>query len=112
MNSRDCQPASPQDREEINPISHEKVQYGYQRFDVMLERLGIVMTKRILYRIYRAEVLSVPLTANQNGSLDVVSKIFKACRKLRILAVQAYCGGTNLSQISGTSILVHAWHAS
>jgi putative transposase len=88
----------------------------------MLERVGMVMNEKKLYRIYREEGLSVrrrrgrkrargsrtpipvPLRPNQRWSLDFVSDTFGACRKFRILAVNDDCCRENLCLIPDTSI--------
>ena len=88
----------------------------------MLERKGMIMNEKKLYRIYREEGLSVrrrrgrkrargsrtpmpvPLRPNQRWSLDFLSDTFGACRKFRILAVNDDCCRENLALIADTSI--------
>ena len=80
------------------------------------------MNEKTLYRIYQEEGLSgrrcrgrkgargsrtpmpVPLPPNQRRSLDFLSDTVGACRKFRILAVNADCCRENLALIADTSI--------
>ncbi len=43
----------------MNKIAEKRRRFGYRRIGVMLERLGMVMNEKKLYRIYREEGLSV-----------------------------------------------------
>ena len=86
----------------------------------MLERKGMIMNEKTLYRIYCEEGLSVrrsrpvaqgsrtpmpvPLRLNRRWSLDFVSDTFGACRKFRILAVNDDCCRENLCLVPDTSI--------
>ena len=86
---------------------------------VMLERVGIKMNEKKLYRIYRGEGLSVrrrgrkrargrrtpmPLRLNQSWSLDFLSDTFEACRRFCSLAVNGDWCRENLGLIADTSI--------
>ena len=89
---------------------------------MLLERKGMIMNAKKLYRIYREEGLSVrrrrgrkrargsrtqmpvPLRPNQRWSLDFLSDTFGACRRFRILAVNDDCCRENLALIADTSI--------
>jgi putative transposase len=105
-----------------------------RRIGVLLERLGIVMNEKKLYRIYREEGLSVrrrrgrkrargsrrpmpvPLRPNQRCSLDFLSDTFGARRKFArhcsrtngaqwlALAVNDDCCRENLGLIADTSV--------
>lgn len=132
---REHPPDNPEIRLEMNKIAEKRRRFGYplagngllanrerRRIGVMLERVGMVMNEKKLYRIYREEGLSVrrrrgrkrargsrapmpvPLRPNQRWSLDFVSDTFGACRKFRILAVNDDCCRENLGLIADTSI--------
>lgn len=106
----------------MNKIAEKRRRFGYRRIGVLLERVGMVMNEKKLYRIYREEGLSVrrrrgrkrargsrtpmplPLQPNQRWSLDFLSDAFGACRKFRILAVNDDCCRENLCLIADTSI--------
>jgi len=119
---RDQPPDNPEIRLEMHKIAEKRRRFGYRRIGVMLERVGMVMNEKKLYRIYREEGLSVPrrrgrkrargsrtpmpvpLRLNQRWSLDFLSDTFGACRKFRILAVNDDCCRENLCLIADTSI--------
>jgi putative transposase len=79
--------------------------FGYRRIGIMLERQGMTMNHKKLYRLYREEGLSVgrrrgrkrvrgsrtpmpvPLAPGARWSMDFVSDTFGASRKFRILAI-------------------------
>ena len=85
---REHPPDNPDIRLEMNKIAETRRRFGYRRIGVMLERVGMVMNEKKLYRIYREEGLSVrrrrgrkrargsrtpmpvPLRPNQRWSLD------------------------------------------
>ena len=115
---RELPPDNPEIRLEMNKIAEKRRRFGYRRIGVMLERKGMVMNEKKLYRIYCEEGLSVrrrrgrkrargsrtpmpvPLRPNQRWSLDFLSDMFGACRKFRILAVNDDCCRENLGLIS------------
>ena len=119
---RDRPPDNPEIREEMHKIAEMRRRFGYRRVGIMLERKGMIMNEKKLYRIYREEGLSVrrrrgrkrargsrtpmpvPLRPNQRWSLDFLSDTFGACRKFRILAVNDDCCRENLALIADTSI--------
>ena len=96
---REHPPDNPEVRLEMNKIAEKRRRFGYRRIGIMLERLGMVMNEKKLYRIYREEGLSVrrrfgrkrargsrtlmpvPLRPNQRWSLDFLPDTFGACRK-------------------------------
>jgi hypothetical protein len=45
----------------MNKIAEKRRRFGYRRIGVLLERKGMVMNEKKLYRIYREEGLSVRL---------------------------------------------------
>ena len=85
---RERPPDNPEIREEMHKIAEKRRRFGYRRVGIMLERKGIIMNEKKLYRIYREEGLSVrrrrgrkrargsrtlmpvPLRPNQRWSLD------------------------------------------
>ena len=119
---RDRPPDNPEIREEMHKIAEKRRRFGYRRVGILLERKGMIMNEKKLYRIYREEGLSVrrrrgrkrargsrtpipaPLRPNQRWSLDFLSDTFGACRKFRILAVNDDCCRENLALIADTSI--------
>ena len=119
---REHRPDNPEIRVEMNKIAEKRRRFGYRRIGVKLERVGMVMNEKKLYRIYREEGLSVrrrrgrkrargsrtpmpvPLQPNQRWSLDFLSDTFGACRKFRILAMNDDCCRENLCLVAGTSI--------
>lgn len=52
-------PDNPEIREEMHKIAEQRRRFGYRRVGIMLERKGMVMNEKKLYRIYREEGLSV-----------------------------------------------------
>ncbi|WP_323042712.1 IS3 family transposase [Gemmobacter sp.] len=119
---RERPPDNPEIREEMHKIAEKRRCFGYRRVGIMLERKGMIMNEKKLYRIYREEGLSVhrrrgrkrargsrtpmpvPLRPNQRWSLDFLSDTFGTCRKFRILAVNDDCCRENLALIADTSI--------
>jgi transposase InsO family protein len=95
----------------------------YRRIGILLERKGMTMNHKKLYRLYRKEGLSVkrrrgrkrargsrtpmPEAAHPNvrWSLDFLADSFDASRKFRILAVIYDCCRENLCLTADTSIL-------
>lgn len=115
-------PDNPEVRAAMRKIAETRRRFGYRRVGVMLERKGMVMNEKKLYRIYREEGLSVrrrrgrkrargsrapmpvPLRPNQRWLLDFLSDTFGASRRFRILAVNDDCCCENLTLIADTSI--------
>lgn len=109
-------------RKEMNEIAGKRRRFGYRRIGVMLERKGMIMNHKKLYRIYREEGLTVkrrrgrkrargsraPMPAagqiNARWSLDFLADTFGASRKFRILAVIDDCSRENLCLVADTSI--------
>lgn len=92
-------------RERMGQIAAMRRRFGYRRIGVMLEREGIQMNHKKLYRLYREEglavkrrkgrkratgtraPLAVPSQPSERWSLDFVSDVFGESRRFRILAV-------------------------
>tara|TARA_R110002020_G_C16182803_1_gene764971 strand:+ start:477 stop:1226 length:750 start_codon:yes stop_codon:yes gene_type:complete len=106
----------------MQEIAGKRRRFGYRRIGVLLERKGMLMNHKKLYRLYREEGLSVKrrrgrkraqgtrtpmpqaLRPNARWSLDFLSDSFGASRKFRILAVIDDCSRENLGLIADTSI--------
>lgn len=119
---RERPPDNPEIREAMQEIAAVRRRFGYRRIGLMLERRGMLMNQKKLYRLYREEGLSVrrrrgrkrargtrtpmplALMPNQRWSLDFVADTFGASRKFRILAVIDDCCRENLCLIADTSI--------
>ena len=112
----------PEVRKAMKEIAEKRRRFGYRRIGILLERKGMTMNHKKLYRIYREEGLSVkrrrgrkrargsrtpmPAAAHPNArwSLDFLSDSFGASRKFRILAVIDDCCRENLCLMADTSI--------
>ena len=106
---RERSPDNPDIRREMGKIAEKRRRFGYRRIGILLERKGITMNHKKLYRLYREEGLSVrrrrgrkrargsrspmpeALHPNQRWSMDFVSDTFGASRRFRILAVNDDC---------------------
>ena len=106
----------------MQEIAAVRRRFGYRRIGLLLERRGMLMNSKKLYRLYREEGLSVrrrrgrkrargtrtpmplALMPNQRWSLDFVADTFGASRKFRILAVIDDCCRENLCLVADTSI--------
>lgn len=92
-------------RKRLRELANERRRFGYRRLHLLLEREGITMNWKKLYRLYREEKLTVrkrggrkralgtrapmaiPQEANQRWSLDFVSDALSDGRKFRVLCV-------------------------
>ena len=92
-------------RKRLRELASERRRFGYRRLHLLLEREGIIMNWKKLYRLYREEELTVrkrggrkralgtrapmavPQEANQRWSLDFVSDALGDGRKFRVLCV-------------------------
>lgn len=54
---RDRPPDNPEIREEMHKIAEKRRRFGYRRVGILLERKGMIMNEKKLYRIYREEGL-------------------------------------------------------
>lgn len=109
-------------RTAMHEVAGQRRRFGYRRIGVMLERQGMIMNHKKLYRLYREEGLSVrrrrgrkrargsrtpmpvPLAPGARWSMDFVSDTFGASRKFRILAINDDCCRENLCLVGDTSI--------
>jgi len=119
---RERPPDNPEIRKEMKDIAAKRRRFGYRRIGVMLERKGMIMNHKKLYRLYTDEKLGVKrrrsrkrargsrtpmpeaLKPGQRWSLDFLSDTFGASRKFRILAVNDDCCRENLCLMADTSI--------
>jgi len=119
---RERPPDCPEIRKAMREIAGQRRRFGYRRIGILLEREGMIMNHKKLYRIYREEELAVkrrrgrkrargtrrpmPEAAHPNArwSLDFLSDSFGASRRFRILAVIDDCCRENLCLIADTSI--------
>jgi transposase InsO family protein len=131
---RERPPDNPETRKEMGEIAEKRRRFGYRRIGILLERKGITMNHKKLYRLYREEGLSVrrrrgrkrargsrspmpqALRPNQRWSMDFVSDTFGASRRFArhcsrtngaqwlALAVSDDCCRENLGLIADTSI--------
>jgi putative transposase len=113
---------NPEIREEMKLIASKRRRFGYRRIGVLLERKGMIMNHKKLYRLYCEERLGVKrrrgrkrtrgsrtpmpvaLRLGERWSLDFVSDTFGASRKFRMLAVNDDCCRENLCLMADTSI--------
>ena len=109
-------------REAMREIAGQRRRFGYRRIGVMLERKGMSMNHKKLYRLYREEGLSIrrrrgrkrargsrtpvpgALRPGDRWSMDFVADTFGASRKFRILAINDDCCWENLCLAADTSI--------
>jgi putative transposase len=119
---RERPPDNPEFRDEMKKIARKRRRFGYRRIGVLLERKGMTMNHKKLYRLYSEEGLSVkrrrgrkrargsrtPMPKatrpDQRWSLDFLSDTFGASRRFRILAVNDDCCRENLCLMADTSI--------
>ena len=113
---------SPEVRKEMKAVASKRRRFGYRRIGVLLERKGMFMNHKKLYRLYTEENLGVrrrrgrkrargsrtpmpvALRPGECWSLDFVSDTFGASRKFRMLAVNDNCCRDNLCLMADTSI--------
>jgi putative transposase len=92
-------------REELKGLANERRRFGYRRLHLLLQRKGIEVNHKKLFRIYREEKLTVrrrggrkraigtraPMTIpqgpNQRWSVDFVHDVLADGRRFRIFAV-------------------------
>ena len=119
---RERPPDNPEVRKEMQAIASKRRRFGYRRIGVMLERKGMIMNHKKLYRLYTEERLGVrrrrgrkrargsrtpmpvAVRPGERWSLDFVSNTFGASRKFCMLAVNDDCCRENLGLMADTSI--------
>ena len=101
--SRTCEPGNAERRERPRRLAAERRRFGYRPLGVLLQREGVSMNKKKLFRLYKDEGLVVrrrrgreratgtraPMAErpNQRWSLDFVTDTLSRGRRFRILAV-------------------------
>ncbi len=106
---RECLPDHGAIRGAMQEIAGQRRRFGYRRIGVMMERKGMSMNHKKLYRLYREEGLSVrrrrnckrgqgsrtpvpgTLRPNDRWSMDFVADMFGASRTFRISAIKDDC---------------------
>ena len=106
----------------MKAVAAQRRRFGYRRTGVMLERKGMIMIHKKLYRFDTEEKLGVrrrrgrkrargsrppmpqALRPGELWSLDFLSDTFRASRRFRILAINDDCCSENLCLIADTSI--------
>jgi putative transposase len=109
-------------RARLRALAGERRRFGYRRLGILLEREGMVMNHKKLYRLYREEALAVrrrrgrkratgtraplalPQAPDQRWSLDFVSDCLAAARRFRILVVVDDFTRECLAAVADTSI--------
>ena len=56
---RDLPPDNPEVCQEMKAIANKRQRFGYRRIGVLLERKGMIMNHKKLYRLYTEEKLGV-----------------------------------------------------
>ena len=91
-------------KEKLVAVAQEQPRYGYRRLGILLERKGVKVNHKRLFRVYRAAGLSVkrkrrkrlvrvglpglvPTRPNQQWSIDFVHDRIASGRSLRVLTV-------------------------
>jgi putative transposase len=119
---RERPPDNPEIRKEMKAVAARRRRFGYRRIEVMLERKGMTMNHKKLYRLYTEERLGVrrrrgrkrargsrtpmpeALRSGALWSMDFLSDRFGASRRFRILAVNDDCCRENLCVMADTCI--------
>ena len=113
-------------REAMKAVAAERRRFGYRRIHVMLDRQGIVMNQKKLWRLYREKKLQVrrrggrkralgarrpmlvPDRANARWSLDFVSDTVTDGRRFRVLAVLDDYTRECLALVADSTSAIHA----
>ncbi|GGE50585.1 transposase [Niveispirillum cyanobacteriorum] len=122
---RVAQPGDAEVRARLRGLAAERRRFGYRRLGILLEREGVSMNKKKLFRLYREEGLAVrrrrgrkratgtrapmalPDGPNQRWSLDVVADTLSWGRRFRILCIVDDFTREALALVVDTSIGGH-----
>ena len=122
---RVAQPGDADVRERLRGLAAERRRFGYRRLGILLEREGVSMNKKKLFRLYREEGLAVrrrrgrkratgtraplalPDGPNQRWSLDFVADTLSWGRRFRILCIVDDFTREALALVVDTSIGGH-----
>ena len=92
-------------REKLKQLAHQRRRFGYRRLHLLLQREGVEVNHKKLFRIYREEKLmvrrrggrkraigtrppmAIPQGANQRWSVDFVHDVLADGRRFRVFAV-------------------------
>jgi putative transposase len=109
-------------RGRLRELAAERRRFGYRRLGILLEREGVRLNHKKLYRLYREEGLAVrrrrgrkratgtraplalPSRPNERWSLDFASDCLDGDRRFRILVVVDDCTRECLAAIADTSL--------
>ena len=109
-------------RERLRSLAAERRRFGYRRLGILLEREGVSMNKKRLFRLYREEGLAVrrrrgrkratgtrapmalPDGPNQRWSLDFVADSLSWGRRFRVLCIEDDFTREALALVVDTSI--------
>ena len=112
-------------RERLRSLAAERRRFGYRRLGILLQREGVSMNKKKLFRLYREEGLAVrrrrgrkratgtrapmalPNGPNQRWSLDFVADTLSWGRRFRILCIVDDFTREALALVVDTSIGGH-----
>ena len=119
---RTAVPDAPDLRRRLRELAGERRRFGYRRLGVLLEREGMRLNHKKLYRLYREEglavrrrrgrkratgtreALTVPQARNDRWSLDFASDCLDRGRRFRILAIVDDFSRECLATVADTSI--------
>ena len=119
---RTAAPDAPELRQRLRELAGERRRFGYRRLGVLLEREGMRLNPKKLYRLYREEGLAVrrrrgrkratgtrepmpvPQAPNDRWSLDFASDCLDHGRRFRILVIVDDFSRECLAAIADTSI--------
>jgi putative transposase len=122
---RRLEPVDADVRERLRSLAAERRRFGYRRLGILLQREGVAMNKKKLFRLYRKEGLAVrrrrrrkratgtrapmslPEGPNQRWSLDFVSDTLAWGRRFRILCIVDDFTREALALVVDTSIGGH-----
>ena len=109
-------------RERLRELAAERRRFGYRRLGILLEREGVRLNHKKLYRLYREEgravrrrrgrkratgtraAMVLPSRPNERWSLDFASDCLDRNRRFRILVVVDDCTRECLAAVADTSI--------
>jgi hypothetical protein len=55
-------------RDAMKEVAGKRRRFGYRRIGIMLERQGMIMNHKKLYRLYRGRLVSAPASRPQTGA--------------------------------------------
>jgi putative transposase len=109
-------------RARLRELALERRRFGYRRLGILLEREGVRLNAKKLYRLYREEGLAVrrrrgrkratgtrapatvPIRPNERWSLDFVSDCLDGGRRFRVLVAVDGCTRECLAAVADPSI--------